>query len=205
MRAGIDIDGVLTNVEQFILDYISKYCVENNIEYNIEYNIGDSSYNYCKTFNISKEIEIDFWDIYLEKYAKNEKVRPFAAEVIKKLKKEGHEIYIITARWYTNEATKKGNRMKNITKKWLKKNQITYDKLIFSKSENERKNQEIIDYKIDLMIEDSPTNILELSKKIPVICYSAGYNKHCSGNNIIRCYSWYDIYKKINTFHNHNN
>ena len=35
MRIGIDIDGVLTNIEQFVLDYLSKYCVENNIEYNI--------------------------------------------------------------------------------------------------------------------------------------------------------------------------
>ena len=33
MRVGIDIDGVLTNIEQFVIDYISKYCVENNIEY----------------------------------------------------------------------------------------------------------------------------------------------------------------------------
>ena len=42
MRIGIDIDGVLTNVEQFSIDYFSKYCFENNIEYNI----GESHYNY---------------------------------------------------------------------------------------------------------------------------------------------------------------
>lgn len=36
------------------------------------------------------------------RYATNEKARPFAAEVIKKLKEDGNEIYIITARWLTN-------------------------------------------------------------------------------------------------------
>ena len=35
MRIGIDIDGVLTNMEQFLIDYLSKYCVENNIKFNI--------------------------------------------------------------------------------------------------------------------------------------------------------------------------
>lgn len=194
MRIGIDIDGVLTNVEQYILDHISKYCVENNIEYNI----GNSNYDYCKTFNISKEIEKDFWTNHLEKYATNEKARPFASEIIKKLKEDGHEIYIITARWMTNVDNEVGNKMRKIVEKWLRENKILYDKLIFSKATKERKYQEIIENKIDLMIEDSPNNINEISKIIPVICYNAGYNKNCIGNQIIRCYSWYDIYNKIN-------
>ncbi len=37
-------------------------------------------------------------------------------------------------------------------------------------------------------------------KELPVICYDAQYNKHCNGNNIIRCYSWYDIYEKLSGF-----
>lgn len=64
MRIGIDIDGVLTNIEQFVFDYLIKYCVKNNIEYNV----GKSDYDYCKTFNISKEQEMNFWSKYLEYY-----------------------------------------------------------------------------------------------------------------------------------------
>lgn len=193
MRIGIDIDGVLTNIEQFVIDYISKYCVENSIEYNI----GNSQYDYCKTFNISKEQEMDFWNQSLESYAINEKARPFAAEIIGKLKQDGHEIYIITARWLTNKDDDIGNKMREIVKNWLHENKIPYDKLIFSKAEKERKSDEIIENKIDLMIEDSPNNINELASIIPVICYNAGYNKNCKGNKITRCYSWYDIYAKI--------
>ncbi len=40
-------------------------------------------------------------------------------------------------------------------------------------------------------------NINIISKKIPVICFDAKYNQQCKGRNIIRCYSWYDIYAKI--------
>lgn len=198
MRIGIDIDGVLTDIEQFVMDYITKYCVENNIKYNI----GNSNYNYFKTFSIAKEIEMEFWKENLEKYAVNEKVRPFAPEIIEKLKNEGHEIYIITARWLTNREDDIGNKMREIVRNWLNKNKIIYDKLVFSKGSKERKADEIIEHKIDLIIEDSPNNINELSSIIPVICYNAEYNKECNGDKIIRCYSWYDIYNKINQFYN---
>ena len=39
------------------------------------------------------------------------------------------------------------------------------------------------------MIEDKVDNINKISTKIPVICFHAGYNKTCTGNNVIRCYS----------------
>ena len=48
MRIGIDIDGVLTNIEQYGVDYLSKYCVENNIDFKITC----SNYNIAKAFNI---------------------------------------------------------------------------------------------------------------------------------------------------------
>ena len=31
MRIGIDIDGVITDIERFIADYGTKYCIENNM------------------------------------------------------------------------------------------------------------------------------------------------------------------------------
>lgn len=200
MRIGIDIDGVLTNVEQFSIDYFSKYCFENNIEYNI----GKSDYTISKTFGISSEQEDAFWDQYLEFYAINEKARPFASEVIKKLRGDGHEIYIITARWLTNRNDNIGENMRKIVKKWLFENEIIYDKLIFSKALKEKKSQEMIENTIDLMIEDNPNNINELSSIVPVICYNTTYNKDCSNDKIFRCYSWYDIYKKIKEIMNKN-
>ena len=191
MRIGIDIDGVFTDLRQFHIDYGSKYCYENNIDFSYDL----SYFDIASTFNITKDLEKDFWNKYLEFYAREEKIRPFAKEIIDKLKEDGNEIYIITARWLADREDEIGENMRNITKNWLYENDIKYDKLIFTKSS---KLQYCIDNKIDLMIEDDSKNINELSTKVPVICYDAEYNRNCKGNNIIRCYSWYDVYIKIN-------
>ena len=37
MKIGIDIDGVLTDIEKYICDYGTKFCYENNIPINIEH------------------------------------------------------------------------------------------------------------------------------------------------------------------------
>ncbi len=84
--------------------------------------------------------------------------------------------------------------MKKIVIQWLDEYSIYYDELIFS---NGDKTQFIINNKIDVMIEDNAKNIKAISKIILVICYNARYNKNCEDNNIIRCYSWYDIYYKL--------
>lgn len=87
---------------------------------------------------------------------------------------------------------------RNLVLDWLKRNKIKYDKIIFSP---EDKLDICRENDIDIMIEDKPANIENISILIPVICFHAGYNKNCIGNNIIRCYSWYDIYAKIKEFY----
>ena len=57
---------------------------------------------------------------------------------------------------------------------------------------------------IDLMIEDKPRNVEMISQEIPVICFHNEYNENIQGENIIRCYSWYDIYSKICSLKNFN-
>ncbi|MDD3340903.1 MAG: hypothetical protein PHN72_01710 [Bacilli bacterium] len=194
MRIGIDIDGVLTDVDRFSMDYFNKYLVDNNISYKI----GTSHYNICCTFNVAEEVEDAFWDEYLDFYTTEEHARPCASEVIKKLKKENHEIYIITSRYLTDRNDQKGQMMRNAVKKWLSDNKISYDKIIFSVEKDNKKTKCCLDNNIDLMIEDKPGNIMKLSTILPVICFDTNYNKKCVGNNIFRCYSWYDIYRKIN-------
>ena len=94
MRIGIDIDGVLTDIERFMIDYNSKYCIENNLPVNLK--LGE--YDDMKMFNFDDEKVVDFWRKYIIDYFQNYPSRYFAAEVIRKLKDEGNEIYIITAR-----------------------------------------------------------------------------------------------------------
>ena len=79
---------------------------------------------------------------------------------------------------------------------WLRKNKIEYDKVIFT---NPPKIKEILENKIDIMIEDSPTTINELVKVVNVLYYDTRYNRDIEHENITRVYSWYDIYMKINS------
>jgi len=192
MRIGIDIDGVLTDIEKFQIEYGSKYFYKKNKKI-INYKGNETT----DIFNINLKEDDLFWNDAIKHYIK-EPARNYASEVIKKLKKEGNEIYIITARTsnltYTDDIDTK--KMHKLVRKWLKKYNIYYDKLIFSK---EDKLEICLENNIDIMIEDKPKNINDISKKIPVICYHANYNEQCSGINITRCYSWYDIYFRISS------
>lgn len=193
MKIGIDIDGVLTDVFKYQLDYGSKFYFEHYGKEIMDY----KGYETNDIFGVEQKYDDEFWEAYYKDYSENIEVRKFASEVIHKLHNEGFEINIITARgsFLTDSSdimSKEEN--KNIVLNWLKRNDIYYDKVIFSPEEklNICKNE-----KIDIMIEDKPQNIEEISNEIPVICYHADYNDTCIGNNIYRCYSWYDIYCKI--------
>ena len=195
MKIGIDIDGVLTDIEQWQLDYGSKIIFE---QYNK--NIRNSNgYNIKEIFNIEERLEDEFWEKYIYEYAIKEPARKFSGEVTNKLKKDGNEIYIITARYFTDREDENGQKMRDIVINWLKENKIYYDKIIFS---SEEKLDVCIKNNIDLMIEDKVENINTISKEIPVICFDSRYNKECKGKNIYRCYSWYDIYEKIEDIKN---
>ena len=194
MRIGIDIDGVLTDVERWQLDYGSKFYYE---RYQKEI-VNFEGYDTNQIFNVDDKLDEEFWREYFKEYSLNVEARKFANEVIDKLKQEGHQIYIITARgsFLSHSADVMSiEENQQIVLNWLKNNNINYDKIIFSP---EDKLNICKENKIDLMIEDKVDNINKISKIIPVICFHAGYNKDCKNSNIIRCYSWYDIYSKIN-------
>lgn len=183
MKIGIDIDGVITDLSRFYLDYGTKFAFENDID-KIE---NPNGYEIEEILGLQEGEHIEFWKKYDEYYTKEKYTREFAPEIIEKLKKDGNEIHLITAR------NPKEEQSENWTTDWLKENNIYYDNLIFT----DKKVQYCKENNIDLMIEDSVKNILEISKIIPVICFDNRYNKECEGNNITRCYSWYDIYKEI--------
>ena len=189
MKIGIDIDGVLTDIEKWQLDVGSKFYLKYNK--NI---VNPNGYDSDEVFNATKEMDSEFWNSCLYDYAKNEPARKFANEVIDKLRDKDYKIYIITARDLTNRNDELGREMREIVKEWLKNNKINYDKIIFSP---EDKFEICKENNIGIMIEDKVENINNISKIIPVICFNAGYNKMCSGKNIFRAYTWYDVYYQI--------
>ena len=192
MNIGIDIDGVLLDLERFAIDYGTKFCIEENLD--IKINIQE--YWEGLKFNWTEEQENKFWNKYIIKYFKQYQPREFASEIIKKLKKEGNKIYIITARNEEGLPPEEYGKSQEITKTWLNENNIEYDKLIFVP--DSEKLEQCLKNNVEIMIEDSPTNIKNISEKIPVIKYNCSYNENILGKNIITTYSWYQIYDIIN-------
>lgn len=198
MNIGIDIDGVLTDYRKFTIEQGLKYCEENKKGKLINPNAYDST----DIFDWSRKTDLDFWVKNIFLYAEKNPPISRASENIKKLKADGHTIYIITARWLASQKTKKilnvsnpvREKMRKTVKNWLAQNDIEYDFIIFSK---ENKSKNIIENNIDIMIEDSPNNLKELSKITKMICFDWPYNKGIENDNIYRCYNWDEIYNTI--------
>ena len=132
MRIGIDIDGVLTDVIRYACDYGSKYFFDKygKLDINID------SWSLKDMFNVSDEEDKECWLKIVDNYAINESARPFAAEIIDKIKNENNEIYIITARSASKWDDVNGE-MNNILISWLNNNNIKYDKIILVLNEEE--------------------------------------------------------------------
>ena len=191
MNIGIDIDGVLTDLERMTIDFGTRMCVEENCPINIKL----SEYFETKKFNWTEEQSEKFWNKYVVGYVTESNPREFAQEVIAKLQEEGNKIYLITARDESGMPPEYYGQMQQLTKQWLNAQNIKYEKLIFAK--NEEKLPQCLENKIDVMIEDSPDNIKNISSKIKVIRFDCQYNKEANGENIITAYSWYHIYRII--------
>lgn len=191
MNIGIDIDGVLTNMERIVTDFATKMCVEEN--WNISVNA--SEYDQDKAFNWTKEQTDKFWNKYLVKYVTETPAREFAKEILEKLQQEGNQIYLITARNEEGLPPEYYGKMQELTKQWLKSQNIKYDKLIFA--QDTEKLQQCLENNVTVMIEDSPTNIKNISKKIKTIKFDCKYNQNVNNENITTAYSWYHIYKII--------
>ena len=186
MNIGIDIDGVLTDEHSWHIKCGSEYFAKNPININ--------GFTTREIFGVTKDEEDVFWKESIWEYAKKEIPRKDVSKIIKKLRDEGHKIYIITAREFAYLDNELGNTMKDIVKKWLKNNKIIYNEIIFT---NLSKLVICKEKNIDIMIEDNVQNIIEISKELPIICMDNTYNKSCIANNIFRCFNWQEIYKVI--------
>ena len=94
LNIGIDIDGVLTDMEREITDYATKMCVEEQIPIKVD----STQYYESDSFGWNQEQVDKFWNKYLVPYVKEANLRKYAKEILQKLRKEENKIYIITAR-----------------------------------------------------------------------------------------------------------
>ena len=192
MIIGIDIDGVLCNLNGYVHKYFKKYLEENNIPYKF-----DKTKEYFNDqFHVEKDYEIDFWRAVYLHYAKKVVMKNQANLVTHKLHKEGHKLIIVTSRLYSTEDSDFGRKIQELVLQWLEKHKIYYDKIFFC-DEKIGKLDVIKEQKIDVMIDDSLRNINEISEIIPVFVFRNSANRKAKGKNKIIVNGWKDIYKNI--------
>lgn len=184
-RIGIDIDGCLTDVYNWYLTNGKEYA--SSIGKKL---INKNGYDPVEMFNLTKEEFKDFLEKKLMDYSINEPAREDASKVCKELIEEGYELYIITARFNSDKNDESGVKMRKIIEQWFKDNNIPYTRIIYS---SEDKLDICLTNKIDIMIEDKVSTLLDIKKHIPVICFDAPYNRNIDDNNLFRVRNWTEI------------
>ena len=78
MKIGFDVDGVLTDLENYQLEYGKKYFGEDKL-------VNEDGYTIQEIFGCSKEEEEKFWIKYIWKYCLKEQIRENVINYIKRL------------------------------------------------------------------------------------------------------------------------
>lgn len=191
MRIGIDIDDTLTDVKNELIKAGENYARSLGKDIKVDKNFEDKNNNGNKWQEIFQfnyeELKYFLKDIQ-ESITNKAKPREDVVEVINKLKNDGNEIIIITARdsEFHDDPYK-------YSKDWLDKNNIYYDKLVVNARNKE---DACIEEKIDLFIDDSKSNCLKVNKagiKTIRVCNEIENNN----SNLICFNNWNDIYSYI--------
>ena len=193
MRIGIDIDDTLTDVKDELIKAGEKYARSLGKNIIIDKNFEDKNNNGNKwqemfQFNY-EELKYFLKDIQ-ESITNKAKPRKNVVEVINKLKNDGNKIIIITARdsEFHDDPYK-------YSKDWLDKNNIYYDKLVVNARNKE---DACIEEKIDLFIDDSKSNCLNV-KNAGIKTIRVCNEIENSNSNLISFNNWNDIYSYIQT------
>ena len=187
MRIGIDLDDTITKTDEILFKYAKIY----NEEEKILFNINREEWNLTKAFGWNEENIKEFFSKYLKSIYEKAEIKENAKERINKLKDDGNEIIIITAR-----DTKSLKEVQEVCKDWLINNKINVDKIVV---DGEDKAQKCLENKIDIFIDDNICNCENVynNLKIPVLLMNSRYNKDYQNPKIKRVYNWNEIYNEI--------
>ena len=191
MNIGIDVDGVLVDLE--------KYQLKNGEKYFAKQAVNPKAYDVEQIFACTHEEREKFWHKYIWAYCMSEPAIDNAAQVISKLHDDGHKIIIITGRVHTTKNNITGKLFRTMLRYWLKKNHIVYDDIVFclEKESSREKLNACIDKQVDIMIDDKPENLYALKDQVRVICYPAIWNKDVADTGFIKVNDWSDVYVQI--------
>lgn len=190
MIIGIDIDDTLTDIRDEVGAEALKYAKSLNKEIDEKKVVWDKNNNgssFKERYNLNYDELLYFFGNIQEKITKKAKPREDVVEVLKNLRKDGHKIYIVTAR-----DSEFHNDPYGLSKTWLDKNNIEYDKLIVDARDKAKVCKE---QNVDLFIDDKLSNCQGVSNEGIVTIRITNYtDQH---QNIINKKNWKEIYEYI--------
>jgi len=193
MNIGIDIDDTISETFETLLPYAQKYTIE-DLKRESKVNIDGNLTNHFYIVHINEWNEqeaIEFWKKYYAEVLRKVNIKKFVADVISRLRKEGHKIYIITSRW-----DMEGDSVEEITKKWLEDNKVEYDGLFLNINDKLKCSKE---NNIDVFIDDSFNHCEKIvnNSDIKVYMMNSRVNEKLNHDKIRRVFSWPEVYDLI--------
>ena len=214
MLIGLDFDGIFNNIEKFQLEKIveEKTWFESK-GYKV---VNPNGFDIYDIFGLDPNNETDhklrreFWKKYIFELARKAPLRNGIKEFIEMARKDGDRFVIVTQRYATDKKNAWGKLHRELFFEYIKHNGLDFKKedIIF---EPEDKKEDLLagkepnkvkicrDKKISAFVDDKSDNILAISKVIPVIALSAGYNQGVEGENIHRVDVPQEMYKALQT------
>jgi len=176
----IDIDGTITDA-YYWLNITNKYFNKNITEKQI------NKYYIHEVMGIKQSEYEEFYDKNKIQIHSEQKLREDVQIVIKRLSLM-HNIFFVTAR---------EKSLTMLTHSYLRKNRIPYDDLFVLGSHY--KVDKAKELECNVFIEDNYDNAVQLSKAgFKVLLLDANYNRLPLNENIVRVFSWKEIYSIIN-------
>lgn len=190
MKIGIDIDGVILNSENEFRIYAELYDL---LELHKDGVINKLGIIQSDRYNWNEEESKNFMEKYAYEAIKKANLMPGADEVLKLLKKDGHELILITARGMEGHG---GEIMKKPAIEKFKECGIEFDKYYWGvedKAEVGKKEN------IDIMIDDRYTICEQMANnKIKGLYFRDIGRKKLQENSYLKeIHNWGEIYRYI--------
>ena len=187
VKIGIDIDGVVLDFERLVRTYAELYDV---IELNGNGLIAKDENRFQERYNWDEMELTRFKNKYFVSLSKEVKLMPGVKDVIDLLKRDGHELIVISARG--NDY----NEMKNVVEEIFKKENLNFDKYYWKQVD---KVNIALSEKIDIMIDDSYEICKKMSDvEIETLYFRDKNMKKIDSEYVIDVSNWGEIYRVIN-------
>ncbi|MCR5509227.1 MAG: hypothetical protein K6F34_11160 [Lachnospiraceae bacterium] len=184
MKIAFDVDATLTDMNGFLLRHGRAFFAKLNKPL-----LDQDATTVEVMFGATEEEMVSFWKRNYIRYCLGVKLKPGLKDITERLRADGHELHVVTARLFAYRQDLIGKLVRYAVKSKFKHYGIYMDSYTFT-------NDEVADDKLnvcraghfDTIVEDNPNHIEKIAGelKIPVIVVNTPENKRLDMKGLIR-------------------